>query len=97
VEIHEVGTLKKGDPCVVDFPDGRASWLCRVAASLAYDDNLKSMYECITPHGSVVVTGAVWVRPMTDSERKTLSEVEQSAQQKGLTLYKGRVRVTEEK
>lgn len=91
-DIHEVGTLNKGDPCAVAFPDGRAPWLCRVAACLPYDDSLNSMYECITPHGSVVVTGAVWVRPMTEDEKQTLAAVEEAAKQKGVALYKGRVR-----
>jgi len=92
-EIYEVGNLDKGDPCVVTFPDGRKPWLCRVAASLPYEGrtDLDTMYECITPHGSVVITGAIWVRPMNDEEKQTLSKVEEAARTKG-SLYKGRIR-----
>ncbi len=96
MKVYEVGVFSKGDPCAVDFPDGQPSWLCRIAGSLAAHSDvpeLKSMYECITPHGSVLVAGAVWVRQMTDEELDSLRKVEESAVQSGVLLYRGRIQL----
>lgn len=95
MEAYEVGTLQKGDPCAVMFPDNRNPWLCRVASSLSYEvqPGLDLLYECLTPYGSIVAAGAVWVRPLTDDELQKLLTLEDTAQKNGVTLYAGRIRL----
>jgi len=93
--IHEAGTLQKGDMCVVSFPDGRPPWLCRVIATLPYDDSTdrNSMYECVTPHGSSLITGALWVRPADEGEAATLHGLEVEVQKGPKKPYKGLYRL----
>jgi hypothetical protein len=95
--IHEVGTLDKGDPCIVEFSDGRNSWFCRVISSLPFNEQVDALYECMTPQGSIIMAGAVWVRPMTDEEKLKLRELEKLATDKGRPLYRGRLRSGETK
>lgn len=93
--ITEIGVLQKGDMCVVSFRDGRPSWMCRVAACLPYEEgsSRNSMYECITPHGSSLVTGALWVRLASKAEQESISKLENEVRTKGNKPYKGLIRL----
>lgn len=92
--ITEVGTLQKGDMCIVSFPERKAPWLCRVVASLPYEEGTlrNSMYECVTPHGSSLVTGALWVRPAIPSEVALILELEAAVKATGKRPYRGLIR-----
>jgi len=86
---HFVGNLEKGDSCAVSC--NGSTFLCRVVSTFPFDENLNSMYECVTPHGSVIVAGAVWVRRLTDEETDTLKSLEEKATSEGITPYLGRL------
>jgi len=88
-EIHKVGVLEKGDGCAVSVRGSVV--LCRVVSSLPFDDDNDAMYECITPHGSVIVSGSVWVLPTTEEQNAKLAQLEADASENGFTLYAGRL------
>jgi len=66
--------------------------LCKITAAYRSTENAPySKYECATPHGSTVITGSLWVRPLSETELATLIEYEEDATQKGFTLYGGKL------
>ena len=90
MSIFRVGVLEKGSPCAVTFQG--STMLCKITeAYSSTEDAPYSKYECATPHGSVVITGSLWVRPLSEAELVALIEYEEDATQKGFTLYGGKL------